>query len=257
MNVRGLWLSSDRSKVSKVGAMAINAGCMAIVLTETWLEEGVRDQEIVIPGFTVYRADRLDRERGGVCMYMREDISVNVCWSYSNSVTEGLVLKIRDLDTLLVGIYRPPDTQPEEFKDIMSRADQAIKMAQAHGKYGKVVTMGDFNMKEINWSDGSRNTGTSSAGAQRGILFGFMDDHFMEQLVREPTREENILDLVMENAGCIESIAVEVGGKLSDHNSIMIRTNLTAPLVLKKTAEYNYRTVIQKYKVKDQSPERN
>ena len=51
--------------------MAIKYNAMAIAISESWLEESFLNAEINIDGFTIYRADRNDRMRGGVCMYVK------------------------------------------------------------------------------------------------------------------------------------------------------------------------------------------
>ena len=60
---------SDRTRIRKLGALANNGGCFSIIITESWLTEDVRDTEIEILGFKVFRADRKDRARGRVYIY--------------------------------------------------------------------------------------------------------------------------------------------------------------------------------------------
>ena len=123
VNIRGLLVMNDRAKVRKLGAIATNSGCFGIIITETWLTEDMIDKEIEIPGFKVFRADRKERKRGGVCIYIKSDISAMMCLSYSNCVTECVIVKVRELKLVMVGVYRPPDTKLSEFKDVIGKID--------------------------------------------------------------------------------------------------------------------------------------
>ena len=71
-------------------------------------------------------------------------------------------------------------------------------MAQSDGKYQTLVITGDFNMKDLKWDQGIIQIDTSLSD-QAENLFIFMNDHFLNNYVTKPTREGNLLDLVMTN----------------------------------------------------------
>ena len=87
LNVRGLLLECDKTKVSQLRDLAMMNNVYAIVLTETWLTSSILDAEVNIENFKLYRTDRSGQVHGGVCIYLRRDISANVvisrsdCWS--------------------------------------------------------------------------------------------------------------------------------------------------------------------------------
>ena len=113
-NIRGLSLLSDRGKVANLRDLCVEQKAVGIALTETWLCEGVEDAEIHMEGFNVFRGDRLGREKGGVALYLREDLAaVQIC-DYNNRAVNAIVVKCRPLDSLIVVVYRPPDTEEEE-----------------------------------------------------------------------------------------------------------------------------------------------
>ena len=85
---------------------------------------------------------------------MRDDLSTAIAFTYSNDTTEALVLKIRDLKLLLFSVYRPPDTEPDVFTDVMNKVNEALSLAQAHGdRYPKIIGFGDLNLPEISWPE--------------------------------------------------------------------------------------------------------
>ena len=65
-----------------------------ICLCETFLMDSINDSEIQIPGFSIVRCDRLLREGGGVCIYVRNTKSFSVCLKYSNSICDLLIIKL-------------------------------------------------------------------------------------------------------------------------------------------------------------------
>lgn len=96
------------------------------------------------------------------------------------------------------------------------------------------MLLGDFNLPDFSWSN---NTALSNS-ENYSILMDIIQDNFLTQLVTEPTREHNILDLVLSTSS--DSIKnLSVGEKFSDHN--MITFLLTGqPYVQLKSKKYVY-----------------
>ena len=64
------------SKLSDVRLLVNNSKAAVLAVSETWLDGSVTDAEIELVGYTVVRKDR-NRNGGGVCLYVRSDISYN------------------------------------------------------------------------------------------------------------------------------------------------------------------------------------
>ena len=86
INARGLVLIKDKSKIKQLEYLAKEQNCSIIIVTETWLDPSVECGEINIPGYSLYRGDRVGRKRGGVCIYVRADIPVAPAIQHSNGV---------------------------------------------------------------------------------------------------------------------------------------------------------------------------
>ena len=86
INARGLVLIKDKSKIKQLEYLAKEQNCSIIIVTETWLDPSVECGEINIPGYSLYRGDRVGRKRGGVCIYVRADIPVAPVIQHSNGV---------------------------------------------------------------------------------------------------------------------------------------------------------------------------
>lgn len=78
-----------------------------IAVTETWLDSFIEDKEVELPGFYCYW-----REGGGVCLFIRTDLSFIPCPEIQIETLEAAWVEIRLPKTkpIVVGVcYRPPN----------------------------------------------------------------------------------------------------------------------------------------------------
>ena len=101
---------------------------LGVILTETWLTSDINDAEVNIDGYTIYRSDRKVRMRGGAAIYLRNDLNGKLESSYSNTVVEYVIVKVKKLDTLFISIYRPPDTSNNEWSLAIKSLNDDINM---------------------------------------------------------------------------------------------------------------------------------
>ena len=47
-----------------------DSGFQIICLSETWLRDGVTDDLVRLPGYSLHRCDRVGRQGGGVALYL-------------------------------------------------------------------------------------------------------------------------------------------------------------------------------------------
>ena len=99
-----------------------------------------------------------------------------------------------------------------------------------------VIIMDDFNFRDINWDT---NVATSLLSKK---FLSCLEDNMLFQLVKEPTRGSNILDLVLTgNPDIVQSVVV--GEKLgaSDHCKVLIELRIPVPrIALAKRKIYLY-----------------
>jgi hypothetical protein len=209
--------------------MATSENSVIIALTETWLTENHQDAEVRIPGFNLFRADRVGKSHGGAALYIREDFAAVPILTFSENGVEAIVLKVRDLEAIVFAVYRPPSTTSQDFEPLLVALEESILLAQAHSnKFENVLGFGDFNFPNIKW--GSSQPGlaevTVTGAAER--FLSFTEDLFLSQLITEVTRGNNILDLVLTNhPELVSHFEVRPNIKLSDHSSILIYLSST------------------------------
>ena len=196
-------------------------------MTESHLTEEVKDEEVHIPGFNPIRCDRKDREQGGVIMYVNESIEVRENSKFSNGTCELLTLKLPQLNYCIICLYRPPNTSSEKFSEPLKLIDDCIKTC---GSEEKVFFVGDMNFLFLKWKTVDDEvtypvitTGdTTENQNQAKLMIELTDRYFMHQVITEPTRESNILDLLFStHSDEITNISIEkVSNVLSDHNFV-------------------------------------
>ena len=76
------------------------------------------------------------------------------------------------------------------------------------------VIMGDFNLPHIDWSP---QRPTPAPGSK---LLQFIADNGLSQRVQEPTRQNNILDLVITTEEALIKVTLKIKDKIGDHQAI-------------------------------------
>ena len=188
-----------------------------IMITESWLN--MRDKhftgEAAINGYNMFEKCRCHKAGGGVLLYVKNGINVIKVSKIDVEEYDSLYVEIKNNNRgyILGVVYRPPKQTEENDMRLYNEIKSIIKDKNA-------VICGDFNNPSVNWS-------TLTGDREGGRLIGLVEDAFLRQSVRKPTRGNNILDLVLTN-DCDLINSCEVGEPLSnsDHNIVRIKLNL-------------------------------
>ena len=152
---------------------------------------------------------------------------MNVLTDGCNGIVEWVVLALPKIDSIMVNVYRPPSCQQESFKEAINDISSAID--KLNGKLPNLIMCGDYNMPTIDWCSRVHTGGTRDTQAQIKMLFEFMDRYSLNQMISEPTRINNILDLLLTNN---RDIIVDIKTHdtvISDHRIMLLQTNLVEP----------------------------
>ena len=255
LNIQGLIKNrNSKCKINFLSEMSENN--KLLILTETHLKPDILDEEVQIENFNIHRCDRLDRKCGGVSIYTHNSlkISESSVLKYSNSVCELLALKIIDLNLHILCVYRPPDTTSEEFQQCLNEIRTYMEQIPSSDN---ILLLGDLNFPFLKWFEFDNTVihqmktgGTRDEQKQANALLELTDSFFINQVITNPTRENNTLDLVFtNNPEMLSNIQVEKASKqLSDHNIITAVINHEMPTVTKpqnnrknvKLAEFSF-----------------
>lgn len=203
--------------------MLNNDGCPVpfMAITESWLKSYIKDAQIAIENYNAYRADRPNRTGGGCLLYVHKSLGVSAEFSYSDKFNSLLLCSINSMNALVAVIYRPPDSTAETFKNLLSKLQQKIEELTKDERTPDIYILGDFNLPGIDWDYHTISAG-QTIESQRACndLFEFMDNNFLTQMIKLPTRKDNTLDLVLTNKpqDIIETNVSDT--QLSDHKLV-------------------------------------
>ncbi len=120
-----------------------------------------------------------------MAIYVRDTLRCAVNTSlrvdvYSESIWADI---LKGKEKLTVGVqYRPPNLGREDTNSLLQEIGGASRNKN-------VCILGDYNFRRIDWE------GVVGDLQESEDFLGGLQDNFLKQVVREPTRGENILDL--------------------------------------------------------------
>ena len=191
-----------------------------VCLTETFLDKST--SKVHLEGYTeVARRDRSDNSGwGGVLVFARNDVADSVVLLERSATEERVWLVLHsDQGPYLFGVwYRAP--APGETTGVTTFREEYCKHRE--GTLGSLV-VGDFNVHQRQWLvHSAKNTPEGKA------LEDTCRDEGLKQLVREPTREEYLLDLVLTD---LDGVKCKVLPGVADHQLVQATLVLPMPKV--------------------------
>ena len=243
VKVPKLMLTNVRSlapKMDEVSQFMLHNHIDIAFITETWLRESIPDSIIHIPGYTVFRRDRIRDDHGGVCIYVHADQfckfkqinDINCCdnheilWLYisPNRLPRGY-------SNIIIGvIYHPPSDNDALIRDHLFSSLTTIE-----SKYPNcgILLAGDFNRLNIN-----------------SLLRQFR----LKQLVKVPTRNNATLDLLLTNLHEHYELSQAFPPfGLSDHNTIVFTPKVKdcntrrKKMIIKRDRRASHRAELGRY----------
>ena len=146
----------------------------------------------------------------------------------------GLSLSL-STSKLLVGVfYNPPGSNAANLTQLRS------SIVSIHNSL-PIILCGDFNLPSLNWSE--LGPSSSLESNQSTLFCDLINDFSLDQLVLEPTRGNNVLDLLLtDHPEYIRKVEVTDGISGSDHDSVQFSINLTKQRAHKRRRmTYNFK----------------
>ena len=191
----------------------------ALAVTETWFTDTISEAQTEICDYQCFRSDRKGRRGGGCALYLHGKLIPSNQEEFNDAHNNMIAVYLESLHIIICVIYRPPDSPDESFKVLL---DQLQNMINAHSnevRLPELYILGDFNLPLFNWNQCCVPPSPPKAAYRR--LMELIEVNFLTQMVCQPTRGDNILDLVLTNRSQdIIEVQSEVT-TLSDH--LMVR----------------------------------
>ena len=199
-----------------------------IAITETWLKSYITEAQISMNSYQVFRSDRPDRVGGGCLLYVHDQLVVTKTDHYEDKSNNMVMCYVKSCNTLFVVVYRPPGQDTCGFKSVLDKIQEGIDSVSENSTSPDIYISGDFNYPHIDWEAGVENT-TDTQGRD---LQEFINRNFLTQVVNTPTRENNVLDIVLTNVPRYVTEVRVTPTPLSDHHLVQLQLgfNLINPL---------------------------
>ena len=106
-----------------------------LCVSETWLNDTITDNDVLIDGFTIVRKDRCNKTGGGVAIYIDNhivfkrrddlitDLSLECIWIQVTTVSHSI---------LICCVYRPPDSDTLIYNHIIDTIENACRGYSCH-----------------------------------------------------------------------------------------------------------------------------
>ncbi len=143
LNIRSIIPKSDQIK-----HLLAESNLDFLCLSETWLHKNSPSSALHIPGYNVFRKDRVEGRDGGLLFYIKDCISCKEIQCHAEMDLECICLDVMlspQMSFILIGVYRPPSA-----KSVFHEKLCTVLRECTSGNF--VILMGDFN---INWEDKS------------------------------------------------------------------------------------------------------
>ena len=168
----------------------------------------------------VIRRDR-NCHGGGVFVLAKDELAmseVHVKDPECPMVLANITLK--DKTNITIGaFYRQPNTS---LADIESLVTAVMDVRGNKTRVPEMIIGGDFNLPSIEWGDEVKTRDPPSYGREINSRFiDVCDELGLTQVVRDPTRENNILDLMLVTSPdrCVD---IQVNPGISDHDAVCL-----------------------------------
>ena len=221
-NSRSFWkLPKLKEEITFLNKKHLNVPFVAVA--ESWLKPEVTDVELTIPDYNIYRSDRIKSSRGGVILYVHQNIIIDNFSIFDDDVCQGVICLSSLSKCIIACVYRPPTASPSSFSSLLLFLNNFI-LQHNSSNTNTLLTFGDFNLPKLNVTSGILKSSLSTAPNYAQFL-DFMSSNFLSQYVEENTRQNNVLDLFLTNCPNFTHLAKCEDILYSDHCLVKIYTN--------------------------------
>merc|ERR1711970_1593868 len=102
---------------------------MAMNFTETWYTRTIKENAD-IEGYNIFRCDRKKRRGGGVAIYLHEKVEAEIICEIRHKGCEMVAINIPKLQTIIIVVYRPPETKKIVFDKILNEIEFFLETHQ-------------------------------------------------------------------------------------------------------------------------------
>ncbi len=210
--------------------------CDIIFLTETWLkDEEISKYQLHIDGYRFPIYNNRQILGGGLLIYYKENIKIDKIENLQNNNLEHLVVEVvcSNITKFIFNLVcRAPSNDKNIIEHLINNFYDCYNYSLIHN-YTGIYFPGDFNFPTINWLNSENNNHSFHDAITHLGLY---------QLVNEPTRLKNILDVIItDSPGFTTEITINPPIKNCYHNTIIFNINyIDKPIKILPRRIYKY-----------------
>ena len=136
-------------------------------------------------------------------------------------------IQLKGCKALYTGcFFRKPDNEPSALENL----NNSLSRLTHNSPLPNVILTGDFNLPDIDWDEDDIKGGYTIKSSHNysteinQLAIDLVEKHCLQQCVTEPTREKNILDLVLTTNENRVHKSDDMDG-MSDHQMIITTVN--------------------------------
>lgn len=197
--------------------------------TESHLDDSIQTSEVFPNGYNVFRNDRT-MDGGGVFVAVSEDLIATEVELHKECEISMVKIELVRCKPLYIGsFYRPTNNLVDPIEELGESLNNIF-----HNKdLPNVILAGDFNLPDINWQRGFIKPAPQWGIPVNQAMLNLSNDYSLTQCVHEPTRLNNILDLIFTtNPNLVYEVSVQFG--MSDHDVAVADIDTKARISRKK-----------------------
>ena len=181
---------------------------------ETWLKPTITNQEVMPPGYELYRNDRQDGY-GGVLVAVKSNYISSIVDIDFHSEIVAVQIEGADKSSIAVAsLYRQPNRDIEHTHTLCNDIRRIIELH----KTSTICIGGDANLPDIDWANDTI-TGNKYPKDINEHFLCTKSDMGLNQIIDFPTREDVTLELFLTNRPNLVHRCVGIPG-ISDHDTI-------------------------------------
>lgn len=187
--------------------------------TETWLSPSILNNEI-IPNewnYTIYRKDRSDNYGGVLIAISKNILSYEMTSLQTDCELLWVQITVNRGIKLLIGAYYRPHTDDQYS---VQELNVSLQKLQEKITDAKIWLIGDFNVPNIDWNTMTLFRNKPHIAAE-SLLIDTVQEFGLEQIVNQPTRSQNILDLFLLNRPN-QNYIIQILPGLGDHDIVCV-----------------------------------
>ena len=216
---------SIRDKTSEFKATLNYTKPDIVIGTESWLKgikpgqnpskDAIKSSEIFPENYTSFRNDR-GTLGGGVFILVQNNIIATEQPQYvTDCEIDWVKIKLKNQKDLLIGGFYMPHRNTKDMEEL----EKSLKIITDENNNNNIILAGDFNCPDITWETLSLKMDASDKEIQR-TLIDITSQTGLTQIHEQPTRENNLLDLVFTTNPTLSKSSTNIPG-ISDHAIIV------------------------------------